>query len=212
MKELKTILFWGAVWGILEATIGWIFHFVHFKGEVLLLYPFGLLCMLSAMRQCDGDRLVILKVAGIAALIKLVNLFTWTGVPAYYVVNPAVAILLEGMATFVFCALTARRKAKGPLSVFHIWTAFTLILVSFFVFKGWQVLMDRLISYNPDAHLFISGNMFFSWLWKSAVQGLMLVVASGLIFYWKPSERGRMQTVRWSFPVLIIAVLITVCL
>ena len=51
MNKLKTIIFWGALWGILEASLGWVLHLIHFKGEVLLLYPFGLLCMMMAARQ-----------------------------------------------------------------------------------------------------------------------------------------------------------------
>ena len=62
MNKLKTIIFWGALWGILEASLGWVLHLIHFKGEVLLLYPFGLLCMMMAARQ-TGETATIVKVA-----------------------------------------------------------------------------------------------------------------------------------------------------
>lgn len=33
MNKLKTIIFWGALWGILEASLGWVLHLIHFKGR-----------------------------------------------------------------------------------------------------------------------------------------------------------------------------------
>ena len=33
IESWKTILFWGSLWGILEATLGWGLHLIHFKGE-----------------------------------------------------------------------------------------------------------------------------------------------------------------------------------
>ena len=214
MKGARNILFWGAAWGVLEATLGWGLHLIHFKGEALVLYPFGLACMMAAARQCGTLSMsrVALQVAAVAALIKLVNLFTWPGVPAYYVTNPAVAIFLEGLVTFVFCKIVERRTTSIPSPVGGMWMAFILILGSFAAFKGWQITMDTLTTYNPDAHLFMSKGMMWTWIWRSAVQALMLVAAVRIALQWTPSERWQLQTARWSLPILVVAVFATIYL
>lgn len=212
MKALKNILFWGAAWGILEATLGWGLHLIHFKGEALILYPFGLACMLAAIRQIGGGAETALKVAGVAALVKLVNLITWPNVPLYYVINPAIAIFLEGLVTFVFFAATQRRKERATHFSLQFWMAFMLVLGSFFIFKAWQMGMDRMTVFNPDAHLFLSGEMIWKWIWRSAVQGLMLMGAVNIAIQWQPSAKWQIETNRWSVPMLAMAVLATLYL
>jgi len=62
MDKLKTIVFWGACWGMVEATLGWFLHLVHLKNELLVLYPFGLMCMLMAAKQ-TGQASAVVKTA-----------------------------------------------------------------------------------------------------------------------------------------------------
>ena len=209
MKTWKNILFWGAAWGILEVTLGWGLHLIHFKGEAMVLYPFGLACMLTAVRQCGGEASTTLKVAGVAALIKLVNLFTWPGVPAYYVVNPAIAIFLEGAVTYAYYRLMIQQPKMMAYPGGKLWMAFVLILASFFAFKGWQIMMDGLTTYNPNAHTFLGSGMLWTWLWRSVVQGVMLVAIAGLIRKWQPSEGWQMRTASWSLPMLIVSLFAT---
>ncbi|MDD6552545.1 MAG: hypothetical protein PUF37_03010 [Prevotellaceae bacterium] len=90
---ILTVIFWGAIWGIVEATLGWVFHSVHFRGGSLILYTFGIFCMLSAASQSKRNG-TIFGTAVVAAAIKLLDLFmpnTFQGA-----VHPALYILMEG--------------------------------------------------------------------------------------------------------------------
>lgn len=206
MKNFKTIIFWGACWGVLEATLGWALHLVHFKGEALILYPFGLMCMMMAFRQ-SGKISSVIQVATVAAVVKLSNLFFVPATPFYYVTNPAMAIFLEGAATWVFCVYLKDRKefAKGAIPF-----AFLAILTSMFVFRSWQITMDAFVAYNPAVHIPIENSTFVMWGWRSLVQGLMLVG----IYYLINRVSINFKLSRWTnslaFPSLLIAILLNV--
>lgn len=206
MSRNMTILFWGALWGILEASLGWFLHLIHFKGEVLILYPFGLMCMLLAAKQ-TAKTSSVLKVAGVASVIKLVNLFMYPAVPFYHVVNPAVAIFLEGLVTFVFCVSVQRgisfKKAGIPLAVF-------LVFVSIFIFRGWQIIMDTYVSYNPSVHKPFDLALISQWIERSLIQGLMIVGVFYLVRFVTFNTLSNKWISRLSIPLVCLAVLLNI--
>lgn len=208
MKNFKTIVFWGALWGILEATLGWALHLIHFKGEVLVLYPFGLMCMLMAFKQSLQLSSVI-KVAIVASLIKLVNLFMIPVVPIYHVTNPAIAIVLEGLVTWVFCI--GYQKHKMQSWAFCIPVATVLVLASIFAFRGWQVIMDNVVE-NPSVRMLFDSSMAFQWIWRSVVQGIMLfgVVYLSNKYTFKLKFNFNQLANHLAFPLLFVALLANV--
>ena len=206
MNNLKTIIFWGALWGILEATVGWFLHLIHFKGEVLLLYPFGLMCMMMAAKQ-TGQISSVMKVAGVASLVKLLNLFMLPAVPVYHVTNPAVAIFLEGLVTWGFCIYAER---KNSLWKTGIPVAFIMVLTSIFIFRGWQIFMDAFITYNPSVHKPYDVGLFFQWGWRSLVQGAMLVGVIYLVRFIPLNFDYTKWTSRLALPFLLVSILLNV--
>ncbi|MEZ4387317.1 MAG: hypothetical protein R3D98_07005 [Candidatus Krumholzibacteriia bacterium] len=97
-SALRAGLFWGAVWGLYEATVGYLIHsFVRMPGTAsVLMVPFAVFCLLSAT-QSGGARRSAAVAALTAAAIKLVDL----ALPLpnlLAVLNPAAAILMEGLA------------------------------------------------------------------------------------------------------------------
>lgn len=206
MKNLKTIIFWGACWGVLEATLGWLLHLVHFKGEVLILYPIGLMCTMMAFKQ-SGNMSSVLKVAGVAALVKLSNIFITPAAHFYFVTNPAIAILLEGLATWAFCIYIEKRK---DFITNAIPFAMVLMFGSILLFRSWQILMDAYVAYNPIVHIPIEASLVMHWVWRAVVQGLMLVGIYAL------SQRADINFThsKWvkhlAFPSLFVAVLLNI--
>lgn len=97
---LPLILLLGGIWGLLEATVGWLMHLMHLKGTFFILFPIGLWLMLKGVRQ-TGRPVIAFYIACIAAMIKLSNLLFNVAVPPYYVFNPAISIVLEGSVTFI---------------------------------------------------------------------------------------------------------------
>ena len=204
MNNLKTIVFWGSLWGILEASLGWCLHLIHFKGEVLVLYPFGLMCMMMVAKQTKQMSAVI-KVAGVASLVKLVNLFMLPAVPVYHVTNPAVAIFLEGLVTWGFCIYTQKNSLQWKTA---IPVATVLVFASIFFFRGWQILMDAYVAYNPSVHKPFNTGVILQWGWRSAIQGLMLTGAVYLSAYIPQNVDFKKWTGRLAIPCLVLSVLL----
>mgnify|MGYP003296147789 CR=1 FL=1 len=96
-KTLFTVLFLGALWGILEATIGTILHLpvVHeiiFFASTAVMLPIAYLITGRAYKITGKSR-TVLYVGLVAASIKSITFVL--GLPVQYVINPMVAIILE---------------------------------------------------------------------------------------------------------------------
>lgn len=103
-KHLLALLFWGSVWGICEATAGYILHLAAVTLPGLpgaLMFPIGFFCMYKA-RQSTKKGTAPFFIAMIAASVKLVD-FLMPGYDAIRVINPALSIVLEGLAVSAVC-------------------------------------------------------------------------------------------------------------
>ncbi|MBN2431827.1 MAG: hypothetical protein JXQ27_10140 [Acidobacteria bacterium] len=100
-----SVVFFGSLWGLAEATLGYVFHHAMVPGLAgLFMFPVAFFFMRWAY-QHTGRLAVILAMAPVAAGIKLIDLF----LPTYSVfttINPVLVILLEAVAVYtVFPAL-----------------------------------------------------------------------------------------------------------
>jgi len=112
-KELVTLLFWGAVWGICEATAGFALHLMALALPGLpgvLMFPIGYLCMRQAQKG-TGKAGAPLYAALVAASFKLADLLM-PGYDLIRVVNPALSIVLEGLAVTAVCALRGASEGR----------------------------------------------------------------------------------------------------
>jgi hypothetical protein len=110
-------LFWGALWGLAEATAGHLLHLVGVPGLAgFIMFPFGLLLMSRAFRQ-SGTAGTIFLTAAVAAGMKLFDLFL-PGTDPTAAFRPALAILCEGLtvtALYAFArTVLVTRKPSGP--------------------------------------------------------------------------------------------------
>ena len=139
-KHSLTLLFWGAVWGTCEATIGYVLHLAAVALPGLpgaLMFPIGFYCIARA-QQATGKPAAPFFIAMVAAGIKLVD-FLMPGYDVIRVVNPALSILLEGLAvTAVLALFRPRGSMPGYFQVLGmgvLWRtlfAFWLALISLF--------------------------------------------------------------------------------
>lgn len=110
LKQMAVIsLFWGALWGIAEATIGYLAHLVIFIPGIagFIMFPIGFYFMTRAYKD-TGKPGILFSTAAVAASIKLVDLFL-PNLSPIYTINPAIAILMESAAVFlVFKLLNAK--------------------------------------------------------------------------------------------------------
>lgn len=133
---LKT-LYYGAIWGILEATLGYVLHLISFYTGArsfsgLIMYPIGLFFMYKAFVDTRNYYSIFL-ISFICASIKLFNLFL-PFVPYYHTINPAIAILLEGLSSYIFIRYF---DVKGILKNILRFTASSMI---------WRVLFIIVLS------------------------------------------------------------------
>lgn len=90
MKQVKQIFFLASLWGILEATLGWLLHFVHFPAGTVM-FPIALMILLAGY-AVTGKRSTLLLIGVIAAAIKLSNIM----LPgSAFLFNPTMSILVE---------------------------------------------------------------------------------------------------------------------
>ena len=100
MRNINVVLIWGAIWGIIEATIGNALHILPFRvptGSVL--FPIGYFCMQKSFKETQDINSMFFT-ASVASFVKLINLFS-PATPVIKVLNPAACVLLEGLAVAI---------------------------------------------------------------------------------------------------------------
>ncbi len=92
------ILVFGSVWGLVEATLGGALHLIHFAYKGAITAGIGMSIMATFVVVYRRPKLVFF-IAAIAAMFKPLSALIY-GQPVFapFVVNPASAILLEGLA------------------------------------------------------------------------------------------------------------------
>lgn len=120
IQSFLTILFWGSIWGIIEATLGWVLHATSLHhGTSNILFAFGIFCMLSASAR-SGKSSAVMLTAIVASVIKLAD-FLLPGVEGG-VLHPAMYILLEGALVTVinqFFSFSSRKEVRPALPLWE---------------------------------------------------------------------------------------------
>lgn len=109
------IIIWGAIWGIFEATVGYLLHLVPFGYSWLIWYPVACFFMTNVYHK-TGRLSSVFFVGSLCAAIKMLNLFLPGRIDK--VINPAISIVFEAlaMAAVVFAANhLLSGKNKSPL-------------------------------------------------------------------------------------------------
>lgn len=100
---IAKIVFFGSLWGIVEATLGYVLHFLPGFLAGSIMFPF-VMVILYKVYKSTGRKSAILYVAIVAMMIKATNLFLPFMIPAK-TINPMVSMLLESMLVFAVIPL-----------------------------------------------------------------------------------------------------------
>ena len=112
LPMLITILTWGSLWGIFEATVGYILHLIPLSIGWLVWYPVSCFFMFGLYRKTKRTEAIVL-VGLLSACIKLFNLFLPGRIDR--VLNPAVSIIFEAitMAAVFWMAKKYNKENKN---------------------------------------------------------------------------------------------------
>jgi hypothetical protein len=142
-KSISSVIFIGAIWGIVEATVGHFLHVFTLGIGWMLWFPIAFF-FLNSVYRITRKTSCMLYTAVIAAGIKMIDIFY---TPRYdYVINPAVSILLEGLA--VLCVYTYYFHKTHTVKLDII----SIILAS----TGWKVLYLCYLLFLPESWIDIS--------------------------------------------------------
>lgn len=136
-KKITVALFWGSLWGLAEATFGYLAHLLTVLPGIsgFIMFPIGFYFMSRAYREY-GKSCIIIGTALVAMSIKLVDLLM-PGVNPLRTINPAVFIILEALAVVVVLGLTKtdimRFRFTGTILASVLWRA---------VFVGYAFLLE----------------------------------------------------------------------
>jgi hypothetical protein len=186
-KDVQAVLLWGGLWGISEATVGYLAHLLLPGMGWVFYYPIAYGFMRMAYRQTGKPR-VVLFCAILSAAIKLINLPMTPRLD--YVLNPAISIVLEGLAVGI-----AYRRIHGPFKPMirfgllpfvtsALWRG--LYLTYLLLAPGW--IREVSILFKPGmllsfATLELIGNGLVIALWSAGASLLVPRIKSPLILH-----------------------------
>lgn len=117
-NNIPAIIFFGAIWGILEATIGHLLHIlpisIYISGSVMFPIVAYILYKAYAVTKSKS---ALLSIGVIAALIKAVDFFMPFGSP-FKIVNPMISIVMESLMVVLVISLLNRKDALSKASGF----------------------------------------------------------------------------------------------
>lgn len=171
MSFFSVNIFYGALWGITEATLGFFVHLVNISSTFILL-PIAFFFMRQVYKSTNKISSIFL-ISAISCSIKLLNIFT--GIRLDKVINPSISILLEGYAfagfVFVLNKLEKRKNIKIGIKLACIlimntvWRAAYCLYLAYapeFIYKysiltSNKKIIDFLINKNFITSLIIAG-------------------------------------------------------
>lgn len=113
MSFLSINIFYGALWGIVEASFGYLVHLTNISSTFVLL-PIAFFFMRQVYKS-TGKISSILVISVISSSIKLLDIFT--GIRLDKVINPAISILLEGCAFAGLVFIVKKVEEKKNINI-----------------------------------------------------------------------------------------------
>ncbi|QAT40645.1 hypothetical protein [Clostridium sp. JN-9] len=201
LMNISTAIFWGSIWGITEATLGYLLHKINFKFGWCIWFPIAFYFMDKIYRQVKKAQ-YILYGALITSVIKLADLFIETRVDK--VINPSVSIILEAAAVFAVYKIVEKKHREIGIAA--------VIVMNFF----WRVLYAGYLFLAPKSFLAISPlrglNPFIHFMFIESAANIAIIMLY-VVFkhkFEKESMQKGMESIRIkpiaSFMTLILAV------
>ena len=110
---LVGILVFGSIWGFFEATLGGFLNMIIFPNKGAMMSGIGVAIMGAALAIYRKPGMA-LGIGIVAASFKLLNVWLlFVPISAVYIINPAMAIILESLAFSLVTAFVMNKMAKN---------------------------------------------------------------------------------------------------
>ncbi len=118
-KQLVQIIFFGAIWGIIEASLGYVLHFIPAAIAGSIMFPIVGIILYRAYNVTES-KAALVYIAFVAALIKSVN-FLLPQISIYKTINPMMSIVMEALLVVVVISMVTsqnpgRKFAAMPIA------------------------------------------------------------------------------------------------
>lgn len=199
------VLFFGAIWGILEATVGYLLHFVPTFLAGTIMFPIASILLLALYKKTNS-KVSLLFCGIVAATIKSVNLLF----PAYNIwktINPMVSIVFEALMVFAVVKLLSGKKLSTKLIALPIASIGWRLL--YIGFMGVQYLMTGFLANHLSSFA-----IFFEFVVISGFISGVVATLFYLVFTKVPSKElitRRLKPVITAV-LLVVAVTLTILL
>lgn len=139
-SRILEILLFGTFWGLIEAFLGGLLHFIHFTaaGALMSAVAMGLLSTYVLVYKREKD---IPLIGAVSAAVKCSGIFLFPMMPVMDTVRPATAILLESFVFFsmflIFSKILKKETFQTIASVAagsYLWF-FVYGIMGYFIFK-----------------------------------------------------------------------------
>ncbi len=131
---IANIIFFGALWGLLEASLGHVLHFLPVLISGSIMFPIGAMLMYWAYRNTNSKKALIF-IGLIAISIKTVNFFM-PGLPPIKTYNPMISIMIQSLTLIGALAIVDKKSIH--------WHIFAILMVGIM----WRSLFIANISIN----------------------------------------------------------------
>lgn len=112
-QQLSFILFFGALWGLLEATLGYLLQFLPPLVSGSIMFPIGATILIIVYKNTN-HKMSVIYVGLIAATIKSINFFM-PGLMPIKTYNPMIAIMLQSIAMTLMIPFFDQKKLPFQL-------------------------------------------------------------------------------------------------
>lgn len=114
LKLASQIVFFGAIWGITEATLGYLLHFLPPTIAGIIMFPIAVFILVKAFKA-TGSRTSLIFVGVVAAGIKAID-FALPGMMSFKIINPMISIVMESLLVAAVYPLLKKADWKSRLA------------------------------------------------------------------------------------------------
>lgn len=204
-KTISIIVFFGAIWGIVEASVGYVLHFLPTFIAGTILFPFASVILYKTYQKTNSS-VAVLGVGVIAALIKAVN-FLLPVTNMFKIINPMISILLEALVVMV--VIRSFVKSNWVIKTAVIAIASVTWRALFLGYMGIQALTTGFVATQIGSLDAILSFSIVSGLFAAVLSVALLLISDLPVKFMKPMKSISPIL---SFGSLVLAVVLTILL